>query len=107
MSSIEAWLIIILVLGVIASNIAVLKYSAKFKMPQFGKPEEKPASKSDSESESESHSEITDAEASNQDEATENSAEPKALDADKLKTPTPAQSTDSADGADSKKSHLL
>jgi hypothetical protein len=32
----EVWLIIILVLGVIASNIAVLKYSAKFKMPQFG-----------------------------------------------------------------------
>jgi cytoskeletal protein RodZ len=85
MSSIEAWLIIILVLGVIASNIAVLKYSAKFKMPQFGKPEEKPTSESDSES----HSEKTDAEASNQDEATENSAEPKALDADKLKTPSP------------------
>ncbi|OEG72370.1 hypothetical protein BEL05_05185 [Shewanella colwelliana] len=37
MSNLEAWLIIILVLGVIASNIAVLKYSAKFKMPQFGK----------------------------------------------------------------------
>ncbi|MBB1440904.1 DUF2897 family protein [Shewanella sp. SG41-4] len=32
----EVWLIIILVIGVIASNIAVLKYSAKFKMPQFG-----------------------------------------------------------------------
>jgi hypothetical protein len=37
MSNLEAWLIIILVIGVIASNIAVLKYSAKFKMPQFGK----------------------------------------------------------------------
>jgi hypothetical protein len=49
MSSIEAWLIIILVLGVIASNIAVLKYSAKFKMPQFGKPEDKPTSKNNSE----------------------------------------------------------
>ncbi|GGP40206.1 hypothetical protein GCM10009347_04990 [Shewanella algicola] len=36
----EVWLIIILVLGVIASNIAVLKYSAKFKMPQFGDPKE-------------------------------------------------------------------
>ncbi|WP_299792677.1 DUF2897 family protein [uncultured Shewanella sp.] len=37
MSNLEAWLIIILVVGVIASNLAVLKYSAKFKMPQFGK----------------------------------------------------------------------
>ncbi|MGX9460230.1 DUF2897 family protein [Shewanella sp. A14] len=37
----EVWLIIILVIGVIASNIAVLKYSAKFKMPQFGEPKEK------------------------------------------------------------------
>ncbi|BCV45283.1 MAG: hypothetical protein Sw1PiTSA_17870 [Shewanella algae] len=36
MSSLEVWLIIILVIGVIASNLAVLKYSAKFKMPQFG-----------------------------------------------------------------------
>ncbi|GGP84300.1 DUF2897 family protein [Shewanella ulleungensis] len=36
----EVWLIIILVLGVIASNIAVLKYSAKFKMPQFGEPKD-------------------------------------------------------------------
>ncbi len=38
MSTFEVWLIIILVIGVIASNLAVLKYSAKFKMPQFGKP---------------------------------------------------------------------
>jgi hypothetical protein len=98
MSSIEAWLIIILVLGVIASNLAVLKYSAKFKMPQFGKPGEKPASQSDSESEK------TDAEASNQDTSTATSTEPKALDAEKLKKATPAQSTDSAD---SKKSHPL
>lgn len=37
MSDLEAWLIIILVIGVIASNLAVLKYSAKYKMPQFGK----------------------------------------------------------------------
>lgn len=37
----EVWLIIILVLGVIASNIAVLKYSAKFKMPQFGEHKDK------------------------------------------------------------------
>ncbi|QDE31031.1 MULTISPECIES: DUF2897 family protein [Shewanella] len=37
----EVWLIIILVIGVIASNIAVLKYSAKFKMPQFGEHKDK------------------------------------------------------------------
>ncbi|QYJ77214.1 DUF2897 family protein [Shewanella sp. FJAT-52076] len=38
MSNLEVWLIILLVIGVIFSNIAVLKYSAKFKMPQFGAP---------------------------------------------------------------------
>ncbi|BAJ01897.1 DUF2897 family protein [Shewanella violacea] len=37
MSNLETWLIVILVFGVIASNFAVLKYSAKFKMTQFGK----------------------------------------------------------------------
>lgn len=37
MSNIETWLIIILVVGIIASNLAVLKYNAKFKMTQFGK----------------------------------------------------------------------
>ncbi|WP_258405711.1 DUF2897 family protein [Shewanella zhangzhouensis] len=42
MSNLEVWLIILLVIGVIFSNIAVLKYSAKFKMPQFGAPK-KPA----------------------------------------------------------------
>ncbi|QYK14703.1 DUF2897 family protein [Shewanella rhizosphaerae] len=42
MSSLEVWLIIIIVLGVIASNLAVLKYSNKFKMTQFGKPQHKP-----------------------------------------------------------------
>ncbi|WP_249555061.1 DUF2897 family protein [Shewanella sp. 10B] len=36
MSSLEVWIIIILVVGVIASNLAALKYSAKFKLPQFG-----------------------------------------------------------------------
>ncbi|MCG9738934.1 DUF2897 family protein [Shewanella insulae] len=41
MSSLEVWLIIILVLGVIASNLAVLKYSNKFKLPPFGKPQQK------------------------------------------------------------------
>ncbi len=35
MSTLEVWLIILLVVGVIMSNLAVLKYSAKFKMPQF------------------------------------------------------------------------
>ncbi len=38
LSGIEVWIIIILVVGIIASNLAVLKYSAKFKMPQFGAP---------------------------------------------------------------------
>ena len=36
MTTFEIWIIIILIVGVIASNLAVLKYSAKFKMPQFG-----------------------------------------------------------------------
>ncbi|RYV01405.1 hypothetical protein SOPP22_13495 [Shewanella sp. OPT22] len=35
MSTLEVWLIIILVIGVILSNLAVLKHSAKFKLPQF------------------------------------------------------------------------
>ncbi|QYJ95576.1 DUF2897 family protein [Shewanella spartinae] len=48
MSSLEVWLIIILVLGVIASNLAVLKYSNKFKMTQFGKPHHKPEVKNQS-----------------------------------------------------------
>ena len=37
MSDLETWLFIIIVIGVIAINLAVLKYSAKFKMTQFGK----------------------------------------------------------------------
>ncbi|MCL1143164.1 DUF2897 family protein [Shewanella gaetbuli] len=36
LSGFEVWIIIILVVGVIASNLAVLKYSAKFKMPHLG-----------------------------------------------------------------------
>ncbi|MBV7317029.1 DUF2897 family protein [Shewanella sp. NIFS-20-20] len=36
MSDLEVILIIVLVIGVIISNLAVLKYSAKFKMSQFG-----------------------------------------------------------------------
>ncbi|GIU14286.1 DUF2897 family protein [Shewanella glacialipiscicola] len=36
MSTLEVWILIILILGVIASNLAALKYSAKFKLPQFG-----------------------------------------------------------------------
>ena len=47
MTDLETWLIIILVLGVIVSNLAVLKYSAKFKMTQFGKGGKKPTSNSD------------------------------------------------------------
>ncbi|WP_299806385.1 DUF2897 family protein [uncultured Shewanella sp.] len=37
MSDLEVGLLILLVIGVIASNLAVLKYSAKYKMTQFGK----------------------------------------------------------------------
>ena len=37
MSDLEIGLLILLVVGIIASNLAVLKYSAKFKMTQFGK----------------------------------------------------------------------
>lgn len=37
MPDLETWLIIILIIGVIVSNLAVLKYSAKMKMTQFGK----------------------------------------------------------------------
>lgn len=47
MNDLETWLIIILVLGVIVSNLAVLKYSTKFKMTQFGKSDKKPTSNSD------------------------------------------------------------
>lgn len=41
MSDLEVGLIILLIIGVIASNLAVLKYSAKYKMPQFGKDQKK------------------------------------------------------------------
>jgi F0F1-type ATP synthase assembly protein I len=44
MSDLEVGLLILLVIGVIASNLAVLKYSAKYKMPQFGKDQKKPKS---------------------------------------------------------------
>lgn len=37
MSDLEVGLLILLVLGVIGSNLAVLKYSAKHKMTHFGK----------------------------------------------------------------------
>ncbi|MBW8184773.1 DUF2897 family protein [Shewanella nanhaiensis] len=47
MTDLETWLIIILVVGVIASNLAVLKYSAKFKMTQFGKDHKKSANSHD------------------------------------------------------------
>lgn len=41
MSTLEVWIIIILILGVIVSNLAALKYSAKFKLPQFGQHDKK------------------------------------------------------------------
>lgn len=47
MSKFEVGLLILLVLGVIASNLAVLKYTAKFKMTQFG--QTKPREKTESE----------------------------------------------------------
>ncbi|WP_133178259.1 DUF2897 family protein [Shewanella decolorationis] len=47
MSSLEVWIIIILVVGVIASNLAALKYSAKFKLPQFGQHDKEKQLKSD------------------------------------------------------------
>ncbi|WP_153913476.1 DUF2897 family protein [Shewanella sp. TC10] len=51
LSGLEVWIIIILVVGIIASNLAVLKYSAKFKMPQFGDPK-KPNNESHSDTDS-------------------------------------------------------
>ncbi|MFB2653624.1 MULTISPECIES: DUF2897 family protein [Shewanella] len=47
MSSLEVWIIIILVVGVIASNLAALKYSAKFKLPQFGQHDKEKQLKTD------------------------------------------------------------
>ncbi|MFB2779791.1 DUF2897 family protein [Shewanella mangrovisoli] len=47
MSSLEVWIIIILVVGVIASNLAALKYSAKFKLPQFGQHDKEKLLKTD------------------------------------------------------------
>lgn len=41
LSGFEVWIIIGLVVGVIASNLAVLKYSAKFKMPHLGSHKDK------------------------------------------------------------------
>ncbi|MGS0727496.1 DUF2897 family protein, partial [Shewanella sp. 0m-11] len=45
MSNLEVGLLILLVVGIIASNLAVLKYSAKFKMSQFGKDHHKKTTK--------------------------------------------------------------
>ncbi|HBF45307.1 DUF2897 family protein [Shewanella sp. SG44-2] len=55
----EVWLIIILVIGVIASNIAVLKYSAKFKMPQFGEHKDQTHTKGKETSSPESEDKLT------------------------------------------------
>lgn len=60
MSDLEVGLIILLVIGVIASNLAVLKYSAKYKMPQFGKDQKKPSSSKDPESVDKDESEGSD-----------------------------------------------
>ena len=60
MSDLEVGLIILLVIGVIASNLAVLKYSAKYKMPQFGKDQKKPNSSTTSESEDKVESKASD-----------------------------------------------
>ncbi|WP_372870948.1 DUF2897 family protein [Shewanella sp.] len=53
MSTLEVVLIIALVIGVILSNLAVLKYSAKFKMPQFGEPKKPGDDKAKGEQDSE------------------------------------------------------
>ena len=47
MTNLETWLIIILVVCVIVSNLAILKYSAKFKMTHFGKDHKKTANNND------------------------------------------------------------
>ena len=60
MSDLEVGLIILLVIGVIASNLAVLKYSAKYKMPQFGKDQKKPSSSKSPESVDKDESEGSD-----------------------------------------------
>lgn len=38
------WLLILLVIGVIVSNLMVLKYTSKFKWPSTKKPDEKDSS---------------------------------------------------------------
>ena len=45
MTDLEVGLLILLIIGVIASNLVVLKYSTKFKMSQFGKGHKKTESK--------------------------------------------------------------
>ncbi|WP_299494475.1 DUF2897 family protein [uncultured Shewanella sp.] len=54
MSNLETWLIIILILGIIASNLVVLKYNAKFKLTQFGKNHKKKPKKTQEEVNTES-----------------------------------------------------
>ena len=60
MSDLEVGLIILLVIGVIASNLAVLKYSAKFKMTQFGKDHKKPTNEKKPESIDKEKSQVSD-----------------------------------------------
>ncbi len=62
MSTLEVVLIIALVIGVIFSNLAVLKYSAKFKMPQFGDPNKKADSTADQQQDADKANAATDPE---------------------------------------------
>lgn len=51
LSGYEVWIIIGLVVGVIASNLAVLKHTAKFKMPHLGDHKGKSIKSADDENE--------------------------------------------------------
>lgn len=59
MSTLETWLIIILIIGIIASNLVVLKYSAKYKLTQFGKTQKKSEKKSEKEQDTPNMSETS------------------------------------------------
>lgn len=75
MSNLEVWLIIILVIAVIVSNLAVLKYSAKFKMTQFGKDHaQKTTSEKHKQRDEDDSSQTT---AQNQDDHSDNDVTPK------------------------------
>ncbi|MCK8046492.1 DUF2897 family protein [Shewanella sp. 1CM18E] len=67
MSDLEVGLLILLVLGVIASNLAVLKYSAKHKMTHFGKDHDKQSKTTDKVDEQSKQTESQTAELSHKD----------------------------------------